>query len=156
MELDGLTPCVSPMHLQPSRQYLQFSNGLVQSGSAQPGGPRQPSDSSMTQKPRIRRCHQPPLPFIQIRIQKSMLCSQSGIVGYDGIIYSVSQNVQLILRRLLRGSPEQTSDREVLQLYWKLRRSFSRRIAASGRSCLGCLFSIFESFRLRRCIAELG
>ena len=55
----------------------------------------------MPQKPSIRRCHQPPLPFIQIRIQKSMFCTQSGIVGHDRIIYSSGQNVQLILARLL-------------------------------------------------------
>jgi hypothetical protein len=59
----------------------------------------------MTQKPRIRRCHQTPLPFIQIRIQKSMFCTQSGIVGDDGIIYSSGQNVQLILAGLLTRAP---------------------------------------------------
>src|ERR1017187_9152338 len=58
----------------------------------------------MAQKPRIRRCHHPPLPFIQIRIQKSMLSTQSGIVGHDAIIYSSGQNVQLILARLLSGT----------------------------------------------------
>src|ERR1017187_7338254 len=82
---------------------------LCRCGAAQPSGPRQRCDSSMAQKPRIRRCHQPPLPFIQIRIQKSMLSTQSGIVGHDAIIYSSGQNVQLILARLLRLRPAHTS-----------------------------------------------
>jgi hypothetical protein len=54
----------------------------------------------MPQKPRIRRRHQPPLPFIQIPIQESMFCAQPGIVGHNGIVYFSSQNVQLILARL--------------------------------------------------------
>src|ERR1017187_5806171 len=80
---------------------LQFPNRLVQCGSTQPSGPCHRRDSSMPQKPRIRRCHQPPLPFVQIRIQESMFCTQSGIVGHDGIIYFPRQKVQLILAGLL-------------------------------------------------------
>ena len=70
----------------------------------------------MPQKPRIRRCHQPPLPFIQIRIQKSMFCTQSGIVGHEGIIYSSGRNVQLILARLLSGLLRISRDDDGLQL----------------------------------------
>src|ERR1039457_5118146 len=83
---------------------LQFPNRLVQCGSTQPSGPCHRRDSSMPQKPRIRRCHQPPLPFVQIRIQESMFCTQSGIVGHDGIIYFSHQKVQLILAGLLKWS----------------------------------------------------
>src|ERR1017187_5733567 len=85
---------------------LQFSNRLVQCGSTQPSGPCHRRDSSMPQKPRIRRCHQPPLPFVQIRIQESMFCTQSGIVGHDGIIYFSRQKVQLILAGLLSSVHE--------------------------------------------------
>src|ERR1035441_2582424 len=38
------------------------------------------------------------------RRQRPPVCTQSGIVGHDRIIYSSGQNVQLILARLLRHS----------------------------------------------------
>jgi hypothetical protein len=37
-----------------------------------PNGPHQRRDSPMTRKPRIRRCHQPPLPFVPARTQGRM------------------------------------------------------------------------------------